>query len=255
MEKTALFYPDIRIDIGGYTFTQGVQLEINSSKTSYFDWASIRFTHEFQEEINIRNRALAQIALGYSGELQDVFSGYVVQPYNQASAADEILLRDRMILLEETEITCTFRAATPQEIIRYCLGRAGVTKMQVASTLYQAKEIVSIVRKNVIEVIKEVQRIWNITTTFYFLGDIFYWGTAPEQTKIYKFEYGINILSMKRIGGVWQLETVSVPMLRHSHQIDIVHPQLTGRFEVESVKYTTNSAGFLRTYLIVKGNA
>lgn len=255
MKTTELFYPEVRVDMDGYTFTEGVQLEVSSSKTSYFDWASIRFTKEFQDAISIHHRASAQISLGYDGALTRVFTGYVVQPYNEAASADEIMLRDKMILLEDTPITCTFRSATPQEIIRYCLGVAGITDMRLASTSHQVKATVPIVRKSVIEVIEEVHRLWGIAPTFYFAGGVFYWGVSQEQSKIYAFEYGVNILDLKRAGGVWRLETVSAPMIRHSHVIDVVHPKVSGRFEVESVRYTTNDSGFLRTHLTFEGAA
>lgn len=84
---------------------------------------------------------------------------------------------------------------------------------------------------------------------FFFSGGVFYWDEKPEQKRIYTFEYGVNILSLKRSGGMWVLETVSAPFVRHSHKIDLIHPQVSGEVEVQKVVSTTNDSGFIRTYI------
>ena len=48
-----LFYPETEVSIGNYVFSKGVELEAYSSKDSYYDWAKIRFTQEFQPKISI----------------------------------------------------------------------------------------------------------------------------------------------------------------------------------------------------------
>jgi hypothetical protein len=45
----------------------------------------------------------------------------------------------------------------------------------------------------------------------------------PEQEKVYTFEYGVNILGLTRAGGEWELETVSAPFVKHSHEIVVNH--------------------------------
>ena len=39
METKELYYPQISAQAGSYTFEEGVELEIYSSKSSYYDWA------------------------------------------------------------------------------------------------------------------------------------------------------------------------------------------------------------------------
>ena len=41
METKELYYPQISAQAGSYTFEEGVELEIYSSKSSYYDWAKI----------------------------------------------------------------------------------------------------------------------------------------------------------------------------------------------------------------------
>lgn len=44
METTELYYPQIAARAGPYTFNEGIEIEVYSAKSSYFDWAKIRFT-------------------------------------------------------------------------------------------------------------------------------------------------------------------------------------------------------------------
>ena len=69
----------------------------------------------------------------------------------------------------------------------------------------------------------------------------------PEQEKTYIFEYGVNIIALTRVGGAWELETVSAPFVRHSHKISVKHPKVSGEFEVAKVVSATNDDGFIRT--------
>lgn len=53
METTELYYPQIAAQAGGYSFDKGIEVEIYSAKSSYFDWAKIRFTEQFLSLIHI----------------------------------------------------------------------------------------------------------------------------------------------------------------------------------------------------------
>ena len=152
-----------------------------------------------------------------------------------------------MLLLEETQINNTFLDTTPQEMLAYFLGKAGVSKMKLSSKGYPERKQLSIRRMNVIQAINAVHAAWNIKQPFFFSGGVFYWGEKPEQEKVYTFERGVNILTLSREDGAWELETVSAPFVRHSHKINIIHPQVNGEFEVLKVVSSTNAEGFIRT--------
>ena len=53
METTELYYPQIAARAGPYTFNEGIEIEVYSAKSSYFDWAKIRFTGQFRPEITL----------------------------------------------------------------------------------------------------------------------------------------------------------------------------------------------------------
>lgn len=117
METLELFYPQIAARAGPYSLDAGIEFEIFSAKSSYFDWAKIRFTEQFQPEISLARKDPAAIELGYNGVTEEVFTGFVARPYNKGGGADEITLKDEMLLLEDTQINNTFLDTTPQEVM------------------------------------------------------------------------------------------------------------------------------------------
>lgn len=247
METIELFYPQIAARAGPYAFARGIEFEVYSSKSSYFDWAKIRFTEQFQPKIALKRKDPAAIELGYNDVMEEVFTGYVSQPYNGGGSANEITLKDEMLLLEETQINNTFLETTPQEMISYFLGKAGVSKMKLSPQGYPERKRLPIRQMNVIQAINTVHAAWGIKKPFFFSGGVFYWDEKPEQEKVYTFEYGVNILGLTRAGGVWELETASAPFVRHSHKINVIHPKVNGEVEVSKVVSATNDSGFIRT--------
>ena len=249
MEITELYYPEIAARAGDYNFDRGIEIEVYSAKSSYFDWAKIRFTGQYQPKITLNRKDPAAIALGYNGVLDDVFTGYVAKPYDGGAYANEVNLKDEMLLLEETTINNPFLDTTPQEMIAYFLAQAGVSKMKLSPTVYPERKQLPIRQQSVIQAINTVGAAWGLKAPFFFSGGVFYWDEKPEQKKVYTFEHGINILGLNRAGGVWELETISAPFVKHSHKINVIHPQVSGEFEVSKVVSATNDSGFIRTYI------
>lgn len=249
MQTTELYYPQIAAHAGGYTFERGIEVEIYSDETSYFDWAKIRFTGQYKPKITLPRKAPGSIEMGYNGALDEVFSGFVAKQYDGGAYVNEVNLKDEMLLLEETVINDTFMDSTPQELITYFLARAGISKMKLAGKSYPVRRQLSIRQQNAVQAINTVNAAWGIHPLFFFSGGVFYWDEKPEQSKVYTFEYGVNIISLNRAGGVWELETVSAPFVKHSHKINLIHPRISGEFEVSKVVSTTNDSGFIRTYI------
>ncbi len=244
-----LFQPEIGVQIGAYSIKKGIEIEVCSDSHSYFDWAKVRFTSPYYGQIEAGKGEESSIYLGYSGIMEEVFEGYVCKPYNQASGKHEILLKDAMQRLEAVRVSETFLDVIPQEMVRYLMSMAGIEHFVLSQEIYQPKKIVPVWEKNGIQLLEEIQALWGIQVPFFFEGGTFYWGTQPEQKKIYLFSYGSNIVRLQRNLGDWELETVSAPFIRHSHVIEIEHPIYTGRATVKKVVFKTNDAGFIRTYI------
>ena len=249
METTELYYPQIAAQAGGYSFDKGIEVEIYSAKSSYFDWAKIRFTEQFRPKVALPRKAPGSIQMGYNGSLDEVFSGFVAKEYDGGAYINEVNLKDEMLLLEETIINDTFLNTTPQEMISFFLSKAGLSKMKLASKGYPKRKMLPIREQSVVQAINTVNAAWGLKVPFFFSGGTFYWDEKPEQSKVYTFEHGVNIINLTRAGGVWELETISTPFVKHSHKINVIHPQISGEQEVLKVVSTTNDSGFIRTYI------
>lgn len=250
MQVQELFYPQVVARLGDYTFQRGITVEAYSSREKCCDWAKVQFTEDiFQPKISLEKMDPAVIAFGYGGVMDDTFVGYVAKPYNNGNGADEITLKDDMIRLEGVTVNATFQDTTPQEVIAYLLAQAGVANMELSQESYPARARVSIRQATAVQAIRQVHSAWGIAVPFYFSEGTFYWGVDPKQDKIYTFEYGVNILTLIRSGGIWELETVSAPFVRHSQKIQIEHPKVRGEYTVRSVRTITNEDGFIRTYI------
>lgn len=188
------------------------------------------------------------ITVPVDDESEKEFSYYFKRP-TVPSYANEVALKDEMLLMEETIINDTFLDTTSQELISYFLAQAGLSKMKLSSKTYPTRKMLPIRRQTAVQAINAVNAAWGLRVPFFFSGGVFYWDEKPEQKKVYTFERGVNILNLRRAGGVWELETVSAPFIKHSHKINLIHPQVSGEVEVSKVVSKTNDSGFIRTYI------
>lgn len=247
MKTQNLFYPVQMARVGGYSLQDGISIESFSDKAYLYDWARIRFTKQFNGNITLNRGDEAEIAMGYDGQLQTVFKGVVARSYNQASSKDEILIKDYTMKLEEERISGTFLNVTPQELVQQGLRAAGVSDMVLSGKDYPIKKRVAVREMAVAEFLMYVDSLWGIRTTKSFLLGTFYWDEKPDQSEMYVFEYGNNIISLGRERKLWKLETVSVPAVQHSCKIRVEHPEIAGTFEVSKVIFTSDDRGFVRT--------
>lgn len=247
MKTQNLFYPVQQASVGEYTLQNGISIEVFSDKKYLYDWARIRFTRQYNGNIILTRGDEAEISMGYDGRLQKIFRGVVARQYNRANFKDEVLIKDYTLKLEEAKISGTFLDVTPQNLIRQGLTTAGITDMVLSDRGFPIKKKVSIREKPVSQFLQEVDSLWGIQSTKSFLLGKFYWDEKPEQTDIYCFEYGNSIISLTRERNLWKLETVAVPAVQHSCKIRVLHPEISGTFEVGKVIFTSDDRGFVRT--------
>lgn len=238
------FYPKIEVKIGEYVFNKGIECEVVSSQDLYFDWAKVKFTHKFNQKFTFKKYDPIKVLFGYDNDLKEIFSGYLAK---SGESKNEVIFKDSMLLLEQTKVTNTFLDVTPQELIGYCLEKAGMHKYKLSEQYYQRKKQVPVYEKNIISIFNEINTNWNINNKFFFQNNTFYWGCEPEQDKKYKFEYAKNIIELKKTNIEWELSTVSVPFIKHSDVIYVEHPHISGDFKVKRIIFTTDADGFIRT--------
>lgn len=247
-----LFSPEIRVVIGGYTFSRGIELELNSCEDTYYDWAKVRFVSPFEQKVSLSRMDPASVLLGYKGSFEKVFAGYATCDFTSGTTGNEVILKDGMMLLESVQVNNTFMAVTPQEVVSHVANQAGISSLVMDETPYQPVACLPIVQRNGVQTIQDLDTCWRTATKFYFQGGALHWGKADEQAKIYHFEYMKNIISLQRDGGYWELQTVSVPFVRHSQMIRITHPKVSGDFKVHRVRVSSRGPGFIRTTLYFK---
>lgn len=245
-EVTSLFYPEIAVNLAGYTFDKGVNIDVYSAQDTYYDWAKIGILPELDALITVNKMDKADIQLGYDGNMQTVFQGYVYKPGGDGADGRQLLLKDDMLKLESIKITETFIDVMPGEIVEYFLRQAGITEYKLFDSTYPKRQVVPIVQKSGIQVMEEVKRLWNIRDLFYFAKGVFYFGQKHKQEHMYTFEYGNNIITLNRESGLWVLETAQVPFIRHSDVINVEHPKIYGEQEVKKIVFC-NAAGYMRT--------
>ena len=250
-----LFDPTFALQLGPYSIISGAAFTAYSDQNTYFDWAKVTFAPAYSGKINLDKKQPAEIYMGYGTATEKVFEGFVAEPYNAAAGQNQVMLKDSMLLLEATTITDTFLDVRPREIIEVILQKAGVTRYQLATADMPAKPIVPIRQQNGIAAIRKVGQLWGLDYKFYFLGGTFYWGCAAPQRQIYQFTHGQNILHLQRSGGLWELETVSVPFIHHSQLISVQAPAISGTFEVCKTCFKTDDSGFVRALLYFGGDA
>lgn len=248
-----LFYPEIQVDIGRYSFSQGLSLQVCSDKRKPYDWGILRFTEEYQPRITLEDAADITVRMGYAGDLQDVFYGNLYQGYNHGQRADEIFFKDRMLLLEQTSLSGTYLHCIPQDIIEDGLRKAGIKEYKLSPELFAERGMVTIRQKNMVEVLQQINTLWGVSCQAVFLKGVFYWGVKPVQTDVYEFEYANNIIALDRDDGLWELTTVAMPFLQHSQTVSIIHPKISGEFEIEKVISVTNFKGFTRSTIYFAG--
>lgn len=253
MKTQNLFYPVQQAIVGRYSFQSGISIEVFSDKAYLYDWARIRFTRQFNGNITLERGEEALIAMGYDGQLQTIFRGVVARQYNQATYKDEILIKDYTLKLEDARISGMFLEVTPQEMVSQGLMRAGINDMRLSGEEFFIKKRIAIREKPVSEYLMEIDALWGIQTTKSFLLGTFYWNEKPEQSEMYVFEYGNNIISLTRERRLWKLETVAIPAIQHSCKVRIEHPEISGIYEVSKVIFSSDDRGFVRTKIFFEG--
>ncbi|MFR3319597.1 MAG: hypothetical protein ACLTS9_11075 [Sutterella wadsworthensis] len=104
METLELFYPQIAARAGPYTFDKGREIEVYSSKSSYFDWAKIRFTSSFNRRSHSPGKTRQRLSSRYNNVFEEVFTGYV-SSRTTGGFTDEVTLRTRCFSLRRRRST------------------------------------------------------------------------------------------------------------------------------------------------------
>ncbi|MDE6232841.1 MAG: hypothetical protein K2M60_05780 [Lachnospiraceae bacterium] len=246
-----LISPEFRISTEKFEITSGMKVECFSSRESQSDWCRVELASQFQDIITYEDMEKAVVEFGYEDDYDILLQGYCRRA--DGDYRKEIMIRDAMIKLERTKVSATFISCTPQDIIRYLLVQAGITDYKLSETDYGKKDIFILNRQNGIKAIAQVNSIWGIDNDFFIQNEVFYWGCKPAQETIYVLEESENIISLKKYGELFEIETLGVPWIHHSQEIEVSHANYSGVVKVEKTIIKSDVSGYTRMYIYFKG--
>lgn len=245
-----LVSPEFRINTEKYEITGGAQVECFSSREARSDWCRIDFATAMHGRIAYEDMERATVELGYGDDYDMLLSGYC-----RKTAGDywkELLIRDAMIKLERTTVKATFVKCSPQDIIKYVLAQAGVTDYRLSDAEYGVKETFVADRQDGVKTIAQTGSMWGIHCDFFFRDGVFYWGCSPLQDTVYVLEEQ-NILSLKKYGELYEIETFGVPWIHHSQTVEVSHAKYAGLAMVEKTIIRSDVNGYTRMFIYFKG--
>jgi hypothetical protein len=133
------------------------------------------------------------------------------------------------------------------------LAQAGIEEYHLSDTAYGTKDVFVADLQTGQKVLEQVNSAWGISCDFFFRGDVFYWDCRPEQDVVYVLEEDGNILSLQLLGSMYEVETLGVPWIHHSQELEISHSQFSGTVTVEKTMVKCDDSGRTRMYIDFKG--
>ncbi len=249
MKTKKLISPEFRVNVGCYELTEGMSVECYSSQEPQADWCRITLDDEYEGLLDVKNMDDAVIDLGYDGDFDTLLEGSTSK---QADDWKTILVRDDMTKLAGIRITATFVDCVPSDVVKYILGRAGITDYSLDDSKRKKKDVFVIDGKDGIEALEEINAFWGIQNKFYFQRKRFYWGTKETQNEMYVLEEDETLLSLEKTGDMWEAETLGIPWLHPGQEVEIIHASYEGTAEIYKIFVKCDERGFTRMYLYFK---
>lgn len=251
MKSKKLITPELRVTIGRYLITSGIEVECFSSRESHMDWCRVELSPELQGRLSYEDMDAAQVELGYDGDYDILIAGYVRR--EKEDYWKEIMIKDDLMKLERVEIKATFIDCEPQDVVRYVLACAGIEDYMLSGNYYGKRDRLVIDRRNGIQTLAEINSAWGISLPFYFQNRVFYWGTGQGQDEIYVLEENETILSLGKYGSLWEAEAIAIPWIHHSQQVEIRHSKYEGTVEVQKTIIRSDDTGAVHMYIYFEG--
>lgn len=253
MDTKKLITPKFRVTVGDYELSDGMEVECVSSSSSNLDWCRVELSTELEGVLEYEDMDEAIVELGYGEDYDVLLEGYVRKNPKTGDYWKELLIKDDLIRLERIRITASFVDCTPTDILRYILTTAGITDYQLSEEDYGKRDLVVIDDKNGIEAVMTVNSTWGIQNPFFFQHRVFYWGVIPDQEELYVLEEDETILSLQKYGDLWEAETIGIPWIHHSQEVEVVHSKVSGIVRISKVIVKSDRQGEVHMYLYFPG--
>lgn len=70
---------------------------------------------------------------------------------------------------------------------------------------------------------------------------------------IYVLEEGETILSLNKYGDLWEAETIAIPWIHHSQEVEVQHSKYSGIVTVEKTIVRSDDTGAVHMYIYFAG--
>lgn len=251
MGNRKLISPEFRVRVGDYEITKGIEVECFSSRESHMDWCRVELSPRLQGIVHFKDMDKARVELGYEDDFDILIEGYARS--GKADYWKEIMIKDDMMKLDRVNIKASFVDCEPQDVIRYVLACAGIEDYVLSDEYYGKKSIFVIDRMSGIKAIAEVNSSWGVNNPFFFQEKRFYWGTRKNQDEMYVLEEGQTILSLNKYGSLWEAETMAIPWVHHSQEVEVRHSKYSGVVTVEKTIVRSDDTGAIHMYVYFAG--
>lgn len=242
-------YPQYQLQIGGYSFTEGISLDWYSSKKKLFETMQIRFTHRMHQVFAFQRMEKVVFRWGYGGNLQKVFSGFVDRTEQSGYV---VIAKDYMLKLREKKIKEIFLDVTQNDFLTGVLHQAGVGNFELKNATPVKKAKVNLHDLTFDQAIDRANALWGTKELYYFdAEEKFYFGLPKKPRSIPTFRFGESILNLFKHEGTYEMEVIAT-YVDFTNQITVEHPRCQGSFEVEEVRFHVTGKGFPKMFLYFK---
>lgn len=70
---------------------------------------------------------------------------------------------------------------------------------------------------------------------------------------MYVLEEGETILSLNKYGDLWEAETIAIPWIHHSQEVEVQHSKYSGIVTVEKTIVRSDDTGAVHMYIYFAG--
>ena len=241
-------YPDYELRVGQHRYQDGVALTYLSSKSKIYDYVQIDFTQKLHDLIPPTIKEPVELRWGYNG-LQKVFSGFV-ERIGQSGAS--VIAKDYMLIFQEHKMKEVLLNADQEEYLLAVLKQSGVQEYEISTKTKHRYPLVNLNNISADQALINANALYRSNEVFFFdKNHKFFFGTPKPQTKAYNFHYGENILNLSKREGTFEMQIVP-DYVECTNKITVYHPQCSGTYEVDEIKFMINYRGFPRMWVYFK---
>jgi hypothetical protein len=241
--------PALQVLVNGVAMASVATCVVVSDRAAPIDRAEVALDRDVSASARVAEGDAVTVGMGFRGAaLLRVFGGkvYSLEPGRLVT----LTCLDRMRDLAGVRIKQAWRNVTPQEVITWCLERAGVDAYSLGSRAASAQRRHHFLAADepLPDVLRRVKEAWGLDWDQYAdpAGAVHFlpWEESERAliAPVLNLQYGVNLLALEpRPQGTGIAETYLAPWVMHSHRITIRDDRLWGAEVTARVERATHT--------------